>query len=380
MAVVAIVFAFTIPFVIKALTRKWAYTLGGLLVIVSGLAMLAESQPGQLLAMLTRTLGAATLNVTLNLYIMDNIRKQDLVRSEPLRYGISTVAWTMAPLGGVWLFENWGVWAVSAFVTVSSLAMLAAFWFLRLSEGGPIRQAKQQPANPAIHIRRFVAQPRLVLAWLIAFGRSAFWSTFFVYVPILLTDGGYGAMAAGYAIAAGNLMLFNNLFVADLAQKITVRRVLTASYLVSALLVLIAGATTPHSAAGAAILLVVASFFVSVMDGLGPIPFLRAVRPHEKGADDDRLSYLPRYVGTDSPGGVFGDFPVFQHRRSAGRPVGGNAGNHLAVLAVSASPALKANRTDRSQVAAIATAIAVSQLAAKRGVKHSPACLDLEPE
>ena len=61
-------------------------------------------------------------------------------------------------------------------------------------------------------MRRFAAQPRLRLAWAIAFARSAFWTTFFIYVPILMVEGGLGATAGGLAVAAGNLMLLNNLF------------------------------------------------------------------------------------------------------------------------------------------------------------------------
>ena len=55
------------------------------------------------------------------------------------------------------------------------------------------RSAPRPAPAPLVHplaaVRRFAAQPRLRLAWAIAFARSAFWMTFFIYVPILMRRG-----------------------------------------------------------------------------------------------------------------------------------------------------------------------------------------------
>ena len=103
---------------------------------------------------------------------------------------------------------------------------------LRLAEGGPIRRRARGPAparrEPLAAIRRFAAQPRLRLAWAIAFARSAFWVTFFIYMPILMVEGGLSAAAGGLAVAAGNLMLFNNFFARGWAMRHSLRRVLGA--------------------------------------------------------------------------------------------------------------------------------------------------------
>ena len=120
---------------------------------------------------------------------------------------------------------------------------MAIFWVLRLAEGGPIR-AGRAPApvrHPLAAVRRFAGQPRLRLAWAIAFARSAFWTTFFIYVPILMLEGGLGAAAGGLAVAAGNLMLFNNLFARGWATRHSLRRVLGATFLAAAALTLAAG-------------------------------------------------------------------------------------------------------------------------------------------
>lgn len=280
--------SFAIPTLVRALSRRWTYSLGAALIGLCALLVALGAGWALPVALFLRTSGAAMLNVTLNLYIMDNIGRKDLVRSEPLRLGSSTLAWSAAPVAGVLLLERYGAWAPAAMSLAAILALLAAFWTLRLGEGGSIRSGPSRPparpAHPLTAVRRFAAQPRLRLAWSIAFARSAFWMTFFVYVPILLVEGGLGPTAAGVAAAAGNLMLILNLFVRGVAARLTLRRTIGGALLAAAALTLAAGLVTLGSTAAAGVTMVAAAFFVAVLDGLGPIPFLRAVRAHERPA------------------------------------------------------------------------------------------------
>ena len=281
-AFVALCMSFTIPYMIRLLSRRWSYTVGAFSIAMCGALLMLDSAFGQVGAMFARTFGAATLNITLNLYIMDYIRKQDLVRSEPLRYAVSTLAWMAAPLGGVWLFQNYGIWA-AGFVPVGFSAMLLIlFWYLRMSEKGPIRAGKTMPSNPFASLGRFWEQPRLRLAWIIAFSRSTFWVTFFVYVPILMVEGHAGPLAGGIAIAAGNAMLLNNLLVTGLVRRLSLRFMITLSFWGAGVLVIGVGMAGTQHAIIAGVLIVAASFFAAMLDGLGPIPFLRAVHAHER--------------------------------------------------------------------------------------------------
>jgi MFS family permease len=281
-AAVALVLSFLIPVAVRVLSRRWTYTLGAGLVGLCAVMISLEAAWALPLAMLARTSGAAALNITLNLYIMDNIGKKDLVRSEPLRLGVATLAWGLAPFAGVWLMERYGVWAASALSLGAVLLLIATFWALRLAEGTPIRPGRSVPQTPWGSIRRFAAQPRLRLAWAIAFARSAYWVTFFIYIPILMVEGGIGPTAAGVAVALGNLMLFNNFFVQGWTRRFTLRRVLGTAFVAAGGLSLIAAASAGSNAVVAAGAMVAGSFFVAMIDGLGPIPFLRAVHVHER--------------------------------------------------------------------------------------------------
>lgn len=281
-AVVALALSFAIPVLIRLLTRRWSYTFGAACIAACGALLATDTEIGQAGAMLMRTFGGAVLNITLSLYIMDNIRKNDLVRSEPLRFTVSTSAWIGAPLAGAWLYERYGVWATGMLPALAMAPLLAYFWRQRLSDRGPIGPGKTQPLDPLASIGRFAAQPRLRLAWLIAFSRSAFWVTFFVYIPILMIEGKAGALAAGLAIAAGNAMLFNNAIAGKWARRHSLRILLAAAFFGGGACVILTGIAGPAQPLLAGAAMVAAAFFISMLDGLGPIPFLRAVRPLER--------------------------------------------------------------------------------------------------
>ena len=97
-SLVALGFSFAIPMLVRRLSRRWTYTLGcALLGALRRAAGARRRRRRWSLGMLCRTAGAAILNVTLSLYIMDNIGKRELTRSEPLRLAVATLAWGVAP-------------------------------------------------------------------------------------------------------------------------------------------------------------------------------------------------------------------------------------------------------------------------------------------
>ena len=143
--------------------------------------------------MLLRNLGAAVMNITLSLYIMDHIRRTDLARSEPLRLSLSTFSWMTGPALGVWLYVNFGPWGPQLAAIAAAAVLLVLFWYLRLSDNvNALPPGNLEGFSALGNVRRFLAQPRLRLAWLIAFGRSCFWTTFFIYGPLLLVEAGLG--------------------------------------------------------------------------------------------------------------------------------------------------------------------------------------------
>jgi MFS family permease len=132
------------------------------------------------------------------------------------------------------------------------------------------------------NVQRFLAQPRLRLAWLIAFGRSCFWSSFFIYGPLMLVEAGLSKETGGYMASASQLLLFTAWISGRVAQRVGVRVVLALAFAVTALSSLAAGVAGTAAPYAAMALLLIGSLAASAIDGVGGIPFLRAVRHHER--------------------------------------------------------------------------------------------------
>jgi MFS family permease len=272
-----------LPHVLGRLRRRWAYTLGAVLLMLASLALASHVLPGQAAGMLMRNTGAAILNITLSLYILDHIRRTDLSRAEPLRLSLSTFSWMAGPAAGVWLYVDYGPWGPQLAAIAAGVVLLITFWFLRLSDGGTtLPQGNLQKFNALANVGRFVAQPRLRLAWLIAFGRSCYWTTFFLYGPLLVVESGLGKTASGLMMSASQGVLLLAWLSGRAARRYGVRAVIAGAFAISGLMSLmagLAGTASPYVAIGC---LLAGSAGASALDGVGGIPFLRAVRHHER--------------------------------------------------------------------------------------------------
>ena len=168
------------PTFIHRFARRWVYTAGACLLAVGSLAMAANILPGQLFGMLCRVMGASALSITLNLYIMDHIRKSDLMQAESLRMALSTFAWTCGPTLGILLYTSYGIYAAHGIVAVLSMLLLALFWYYRMSDNTMIAPGKSRPVNPLANIGRFVGPPPRRVAGGVAVGGAGLWATILV--------------------------------------------------------------------------------------------------------------------------------------------------------------------------------------------------------
>lgn len=272
-----------LPILVTSLRRRHVYGLGVALLIAASVALASHSLPGQLAGTYMRNCGAALLNVVLQLYILDYIKRNDLTKSEPLRLSLSTVSWMVGPAFGVWLYTSLGPAGPQVIAIAAAALLLAVFWHLNLREPS-LPPRGRLPFHPLRNVRRFVAQPRLRLAWTIAFGRSVFWSTFFIYGPLLLVEAGLGKNAGGLMISASQALLLSAYLFGHIARSYGVRMVVALSFALGALASVAAGlAGLPHPQLAVGLLLV-GSLAASALDGVGGIPYLRAVRPHERAS------------------------------------------------------------------------------------------------
>ena len=271
-----------LPFALRRTRRRWAYTFGIAFSIAAALFLASDTVAGQAAGYYFRQAGASIMNVTLSLYILDHIHKTHYARVEPQRLAFSTVSWTLGPSIGIWLYSNHGPMAPQVAVAAAALTLMAVFWYLRLADHSVLTSGTLQPFNPLKNVRRFVVQPRLRLAWAIAFGRSMFWSALFIYGPILLLEGGLSRQQGGYLISASQIILPVTLLAGWLGRKFSVRLVVSTSFAMIALGALAGGslgAANPHVTI---VLLLFAALGASGLDGVGAIPYMRAVKLRER--------------------------------------------------------------------------------------------------
>lgn len=281
-AFVSVAFSLVIPFLIRRLSRRWVYSSGALALLAAAFCFTGFTVPGLVAGMVLRVTGAACLNVTLSLYILDHIRKQDYVLNDSVRLGFGTLGWTVAPYLGVWLYSNHGPAAAYGWSGGWAALLFAVFWYLRLADGKTFGQRRTAPASPLANVGRFWRQPRLVLAWLVAFGRSSCWSTFFVYAPLLMVTGGVGKEAGGILVSLGNAMLVTVVLWGRVAGRLGVRRLAAASFAATGACLLAAGWFGAEAPLTSGALLLLSMLAVVPTDAVGGVPFYRAVHPHER--------------------------------------------------------------------------------------------------
>ena len=270
------------PVVYRRIPRRFVYTAGGLLLVAACIAFATHTLAGQAVGLFLRTFASSTLAITLNLYIMEFIPKHGMVRSESLRLTLATLAWTLGPSIGVWLYVRHGTIAPFVWSGAWALIVIATFWWMRLSGTRAVAPGVLRPINPIANIRRFVSQPRLRLAWLIAFGRSSYWMTFYIYAPILMVATGEGKLAGGLIVSLGNALLLFAIAWGRLGSRIGVRGVVVLSFASMAVLSIAAGMAGEAHPWTTAVLLLCGVNFAVALDAVGNVPFLRAVHTYER--------------------------------------------------------------------------------------------------
>lgn len=293
----------SIPRLVRHLHRRRVFTLGGLLMVAAPLAMALGTTPGLVAGMVLQVFGVACIEITLSLYLMDHIRRQDMGRFEPTRLFYAAGVWAVGPWLGVYLKDQAGDWVPYAISSVAALVTLCLFWVLRLQENSAVSPAKRPPPRLSKYLPRFFEQPRLRLAWLLAFGRSAWWAMFFVYAPIFAVESGLDQITAGAIVSIASGALFIVPLWGWLARRYGLRRLFFAAFAASGL-VTVAIALSSGVPWLAAAVLVAAAITTSAVDGGGNVPFLRAVHPMER-AEMTTVFTTYRDVSQLAPPGVF---------------------------------------------------------------------------
>ncbi len=280
-AVTGLFGSLSVPWLVIRLRRRWMLRVGAACLIVSAALFSHYSLATFVPAMLLQMFGAASVMICTNLYIMEHIPRRELSRFEPVRTLFMGAGWMIGPALGVYLHSKGPDWLPYAVSASFALIVIVYFTLLRVPRAAGSLAGAVPRTNPVHFVRRYFAQPRLALAWMLSVGRAGWWGMFYVYGPIYAVASGLGAETGGYIVSAGASALFTVMLWGWLGRRIGIRYLLIGGYSLAAILTLGIGMAAGHPwiAAG---FIVAAALGISITDGAGNVPFLRAVHPHER--------------------------------------------------------------------------------------------------
>lgn len=301
--VVALIWGLMVPWATARIPRRWMYTIGCCLYLGGMGLAIAGSPLTVLLSVMCNAMAAVTLFICLNAYVMDYVARGDLGRSQSTQMVYAAASWAIGPLLGVWLYS---VWAPAPFLLAGACAaiLLAVFWALRLGNGKAIAKARAPTLNPLAYLGRFAAQPRLIAGWIFAVMRSCGWWVYVVYLPIFCVEAGLGQHVGGTALSITNLLLFAAPFMLRHVRRSSVRLSVRLGFGLSAALFLAAALASPSPWLTVAFCMA-ASVFLVLLDVVGGLPFLMAVKPSERTEMSAVYSSFRDVSGILTPGAAY---------------------------------------------------------------------------
>nr|WP_321251898.1 MFS transporter [uncultured Ruegeria sp.] len=278
--IVSLTAGLMVPFIIRFIPRRWAYTIGCVMFMVSAVLAIEGSPTAVVAALAINTVATVVTFVCFNAYVLDYISKIELGRCETSRMFYSALGWTGGPMAGVLLME---LWAPAPFVisAVASFGMLILFWSMRLGNGKLITKARGPATNPLAFLPRFFSQPRLVAGYLFAMIRSCGWWIYVVYLPIFAIQNGLGEQLGGILLSGTNAMLFVAPLILRWVQARSLRAAVRTGFAACGVCFVVAGAVAGWPTASVAAL-VLGSVWLIVLDICAGLPFLMAVKPSER--------------------------------------------------------------------------------------------------
>ena len=279
--VLSLLTGLAVPLATRHIPRRFVYSIGALLFVLSaGFGMVGGKVTTA--ALLCHVMGTATVFVCFNAYVLDNVPRTEFGRLESLRLLFGGFGWTVGPVLGVWLVRYWHG-APFLIVGVAALALLGAFRFLRIGHGRVtvVHAGRRNSPNPLVYLRRFAGQPRLVAGWLFPVLRSCGWWVYTVYVGIFAVQSGLGDQVGGMASSLANMGLFMAPLMLGWMQRRSVREAVRTGFLFSGACFVLATFISPLPWATVAVL-VLASYFLVLLDVCAGLPFLMSVKPSQR--------------------------------------------------------------------------------------------------
>ncbi len=291
------------PRLIHAFGRRVAFWTGMICLVLSAVCLSVDDPLFLIVGAAARAIGFMVIDVAFEVVVMEVIPRRAMARFEAARVFFIGIGLIIGPWLGVRLALDFGDW--TTYAIVGSLAITVVFYILfsdLLTKGRSARE-REVPPNALRFTLRFLKQPRLRLAWLLCFGRAAWWTMYFIYVPIYCVETGLGAELGGVILSLASCALLLVPVWGRLGKRTGVRPMLGFGYLFAGVITIsVATVSSPWTGIG---LLLVAALGASVLDAIGNALFLRAARPLER-AEMASVFFTYREAAQLIPPGILG--------------------------------------------------------------------------
>lgn len=278
--VITLFWGLMVPRMTQVWPRHWVYAGGCVLYLIAMVLFVLGHQWSVQLGILIMGMATVTCFVCLNAYVLDYVARADLGRTQSLQMVYGAAPWAIGPMSGVWMRHHWDP---LPFVVAAAFAalQLAVFLYLRMGSGRQIARTKGPAVNPLAYLGRFFRQPRLIIGWLFAVIRSCGWWIYVVYVPVFCIESGLGDQLGGMMLSVSNAVLLASPLMAAWARRVSVRLSLRATLAYCAVLFALATAVSPWPWASV-VCLFFGAFGLVMLDVVGGLPFMMAVKPSER--------------------------------------------------------------------------------------------------
>ena len=233
-----------------------------------------------ILGLFLHVFAIAAAEVTLSLYVLDQVPRRDLLRFEPWRMLFSILALTVGPFLGVFLQDRVGH-AVPFIIGGLAVASTLIYFHVLGLQGTTVERTATGTSHPLHSIGRFFRQPRLRLAYGLTLARSCWWAMFVIYVPIYAKQTGLGELTGAAIVSIGTAWTLTVPFWGWVGRRFGLRYLISVGFFVTSSMSMLAFAFAgaPALAPG---LLIFGALGATMLDGAGNVLFLRAVHTFER--------------------------------------------------------------------------------------------------
>jgi len=272
--------ALTLPAVIRRIGVYPAFLISCLAMVISAILMAIEQVWIFSIGLFCHAFAIASAEVTLTLYVLAKIRRNEMTSFEPLRVLFTVLALTAGPFLGVYFEAR--IFHELPFLLCGLLMLvaIACFRVLKLQEIS-IPASKSGGINPLKYLFKYFRQPRLRLAYGLVLARSCWWTMFIIYTPIYATESGLGELTGAAIVSVGTAWTLSVPLWGWIARQYGVRRLLTVGFITNSLLSFLVYLVSDVPLI-ASVLLIFCALGATMLDGVGNVLFFRAVRSSER--------------------------------------------------------------------------------------------------